>query len=136
MKTIFCRTALPGALLSALIGAVISAVLSTALLPATAQAQTPTATELLQIQQSVNTYCLGRGQGRARILCRCSAVLVSNKLASDGVAGYTENAEAIFDQAFEFCMSHEDKSFPTATSRLYQSQPAVEEYLRNLAAKP
>jgi hypothetical protein len=126
MKKIFCRTAL------------LSALLSATLLPtsAQAQAQTPTASELLLIQQSVNTYCLGRGQGRARILCRCSAVLVSNKLATEGTAGYQENAETIFDQAFESCMSHEDKSFPTTTSRLYQSQPAVEESLRSTAAKP
>lgn len=124
MKKILRRTAPLSALLSAL------------LLQPTAQAQTPTATELLQIQQSVNTYCLGRGQGRARILCRCSAVLVSNKLATEGTAGYKENAETVFDQAFEFCMSHEDKSFPTAMSRFYQSQPAVEESLRGTAAKP
>jgi hypothetical protein len=128
MKTIFCRTALLGTLLSAL--------LSATLLPTSAQAQTPTVSELLLIQQSVNTYCLGRGQGRARILCRCSAVMVSNKLATEGTAGYQENAETIFDQAFESCMSHEDKSFPTTTSRLYQSQPAVEESLRSTAAKP
>lgn len=132
MNNIFYRTALPSALLSAVLGTVLSA----ALLPATAQAQTATASELLRVQQSVNTYCLERGQGRARILCRCSAVLVSNKLASEGMAGYTENPEAIFNQAFESCMSNEDKSFPAATSRLYQSQTAVEEYLRNIATKP
>lgn len=124
MKKIFCKTGLPGLLLSA------------ALLHTNALAQTPTINELLLIQQTVNTHCLARGQGRARILCRCSAVLVSNKLAVEGTAGYKENPEAMFDQAFESCMSHEDKSFPATTSRLYQSQPAVEESLRSTAAKP
>ncbi len=124
MKKIFCMSTTPYALLIAL------------LLQTPAQAQTPTADELLLIQKSVNTHCLARGQGRARILCRCSAVLVSNKLAVEGTAGYKENPEAMFDQAFESCMSNEDKSFPTAMSRFYQSQPAVEESLRPTAAKP
>lgn len=119
MKKIFCLTTL----------------LSAMLLQTAAQAETPTVSELLLIQQSVNTYCLGRGQGRARTLCRCSAVVVSNKLAIEGTAGYKENLEALFDQAFESCMSHEDKSFPTTTSRLYQSQPAAEESLLRPTAK-
>jgi hypothetical protein len=100
------------------------------------QAETPGASELLLIQQSVNTQCLARGQGRARMLCRCAAVLVSNKLAAEGTAGYQENAEAIFEQAFEFCMSSEDRAFTTSTAKLYQSQPAAEESLRKSAVKP
>jgi hypothetical protein len=100
------------------------------------QAQVPTANELLLIQRSVNTHCLARGQGRARMLCRCAAVLVSNKLATEGTAGYQENAEPIFEQAFESCMSNEDRSFTTETARHYQSQPAAEESLRKPAAKP
>ena len=114
----------------------ITALLAASLVQAPAQAQTPTVSELLQIQQAVNTLCLTRGQGRARMLCRCAAVLVSDRLVDEGTALYRDNAEALFDQAFEACMSHEDKSFPTATSRLYQSQPAVEESLRRLTAKP
>ena len=114
----------------------ITALLAASLVQAPAQAQTPTVTELLQIQQAVNTLCLNRGQGRARILCRCASVLVSEKLVVEGTAVFKDNAEALFDQAFEACMSHEDKSFPTTTSRLYQSQPAVEESLRRLTAKP
>lgn len=112
------------------------ALLIAVLPPLSAQAAPPTATELLQIQQAVNTHCLARGQGRARMLCRCAAVLVSNKLATEGTASYQDNAEALFDQSFEFCMSHEDRAFTTATARLYQSQPAAEESLRGSAAKP
>lgn len=112
------------------------ALLASSLIQLPAQAQTPTVNELLLIQQAVNTHCLARGQGRARILCRCSAVMVSNRLAAEGTAGYQENSEAVFEQAFESCINHEDKSFPATTSRLYQSQPAVEESLRGAAAKP
>jgi hypothetical protein len=70
------------------------------------------------------------------MLCRCAAVLVSNKLAAEGTAGYQENAETIFDQAFESCMSNEDRAFIASTAKLYQSQPAVEESLRKSATKP
>ena len=114
----------------------IIALLCASLTLANARAEIPNANELLLIQQSVNTHCLSRGQGRARMLCRCAAVLVSNKLANEGTAGYQENAEAVFDQAFESCMSNEDRSFTTATAKLYQSQPAVEESLRKSAPKP
>ena len=114
----------------------IIALLCISLTQADAGAQTPTVNELLLIQQSVNTYCLAKGQGRARMLCRCAAVLVSNKLAAEGTAGYQENAEAIFEQAFEFCMSSEDRAFTTSTAKLYQSQPAVEESLGKPATKP
>jgi hypothetical protein len=103
---------------------------------ANAQAQAPTVNELLLIQQSVNNQCLARGQGRARMLCRCAAVLVSNKLATDGTAGYQEKAETIFEQAFDACMNNEDRAFTAATAKLYQSQPAVEESLHKPAAKP
>ena len=103
---------------------------------ANVQAQTPTVNELLMIQQSVNNQCLARGQGRARMLCRCAAVLVSNKLATEGTAGYQEKAEPMFEQAFEACMSNEDRAFTAATAKLYQSQPAVEESLHKPAAKP
>ena len=101
-----------------------------------AQAQTPTVNELLLIQQSVNNQCLARGQGRARMLCRCAAVLISNKLATEGTAGYQEKAESMLEQAFEACMSNEDRAFTAATAKLYQSQPAVEESLRKTTAKP
>ena len=101
-----------------------------------AQAQTPTVNELLLIQQSGNTECLARRQGRARMLCRCAAVLVSNKLATEGTAGYQEKAESIFEAAFESCMSNEDRAFTAATAKLYQSQPAVEESLGKPATKP
>ena len=114
----------------------IIALLCTSLTQTTAGAQTPTANELLLIQRSVNTHCLARGQGRARMLCRCAAVLVSNKLATEGTAGYQENAEPIFEQAFESCMSNEDRSFTTETARHYQSQPAVEESLHKPSVKP
>ncbi len=110
--------------------------LCASLTQASVRADTPAASELLLIQQSVNTQCLARGQGRARMLCRCAAVLVSNKLATEGTAGYQENAEAVFNQAFESCMSNEDRAFTAATAKLYQSQPAVEESLRKSAAKP
>jgi hypothetical protein len=118
----------------------MAALLGISLLQTSVQAQTPvkppTVNDLLQIQQAVNTHCLARGQGRARILCRCAAVLVSNRLAKEGTAAYQENSEGVFDQAFESCMSNEDKSFPGTTSRLYQLQPAIEESLRGSAAKP
>lgn len=114
----------------------IIALLCASLTQTTAWAETPTVNELLMIQQSVNTQCLARGQGRARMLCRCAAVLVSNKLATEGTAGYKDNAEPIFDQAFESCMSSEDRSATASTAKLYQSQPAVEESLRQSAAKP
>ncbi len=114
----------------------IIALLCISLTQTTAGAQTPTVNELLLIQQSVNTHCLAKGQGRARMLCRCAAVLVSNKLATEGTAGYQENTEAVFDQAFESCMSSEDRSFTAGTAKLYQSQPAVEESLRKPTAKP
>ena len=100
------------------------------------QAQTPTVNELLLIQQAVNNQCLARGQGRARMLCRCAAVLVSNKLATEGTAGYQEKAEPMFEKAFESCMSNEDRAFTAATAKLYQSQPAVEESLGKPATKP
>ena len=103
---------------------------------ANAQAQTATVNELLLIQQSVNNECLARGQGRARMLCRCAAVLVSNKLATEGTAGYQEKVEPLFEAAFASCMSSEDRSFTAATAKLYQSQPAVEESLRKPTAKP
>ena len=103
---------------------------------ANAQAQTPTVSELLLIQQSVNNDCLARGQGRARMLCRCAAVLISNKLATEGTTDYQEKAEPMFEQAFEACMRNEDRAFIAATAKLYQSQPAVEESLRKPAAKP
>lgn len=118
----------------------MAALLAITALQSSVQAQTPakppTVNELLQIQQTVNSFCLARGQGRARTLCRCAAVLVSNRLATEGTAAEMENSEAIFDQAFESCMNNEDKSFPATTSRLYQSQTAIEESLRGTVAKP
>lgn len=115
------------------ITALLAASLSLTALPG--HAQTLTVNELLQLQQTVNNYCLGRGQGRARTLCRCAAVLVSDKVAAEGIAARQEDLEGVFDQAFESCMSNEDKSFPSITSRRYQSQPAAEEALRSAPAK-
>ena len=98
--------------------------------PVSVQAAAPTLSDLLQIQQSVNTACLVRGQGRARMLCRCTAVVVSNKLAAEATIDYQEQAEAMFEQSFEYCMSHEDRGFVSSTAKLYQSKPAVEESLK------
>ena len=106
------------------------------LLPVSVHAATPTLNELLQIQQSVNTTCLVRGQGRARMLCRCTAVVVSNKLAAEGTVGYQEQAETLFEQSFEYCMSHEDSGFVSSTAKLYQSNTAVEESLKGNDTKP
>lgn len=106
------------------------------LMPTSAQAATPTLSELLQIQQSVNTACLVRGQGRARMLCRCAAVVVSNKLATEGTANYVEQAETLFEQSFEYCMSNEDRGFISATAKLFQSKPAIEESLKANESKP
>jgi len=110
--------------------------LAAGLPPMSAQAATPTLSELLQIQQSVNTACLVRGQGRARMLCRCTAVVVSNKLAAEGTADYQEQAEALYEQSFEYCMAHEDRGFVSSTSKLYQSKTAVEESLKGNDTKP
>lgn len=101
-----------------------------------AQAATPTLSELLQIQQSVNTACLVRGQGRARLLCRCAAVVVSHKLAAEGTTNYVEQAETLFEQSFEYCMANEDRGFIAATAKLFQSKPAVEEFLKANETKP
>ena len=100
------------------------------------QAAAPTLSELLQIQQSVNTACLVRGQGRARMLCRCTAVVVSNKLAVEGTVGYQEQAETLYEQSFEYCMAHEDRGFVSSTAKLYQSKKAVEESLKGNDTKP
>ena len=100
------------------------------------QAAAPTLSELLQIQQSVNTACLVRGQGRARMLCRCTAVVVSNKLAVEGTVGYQEQAETLYEQSFEYCMAHEDRGFVSGTAKLYQSKTAVEESLKGNDTKP
>jgi hypothetical protein len=105
-------------------------------LPCDVQAAPPTQGDLLQIQQSVNTQCLVQGQGRARMLCRCAAVVVSNKLAVEGTADYQAQPDAMLEQAFEFCMAHEDRGFVTATAKLYQSKTAVEESLRVNETKP
>lgn len=113
----------------------MTALLAAGMPPLSVQAATPTLNELLQIQQSVNTLCLARGQGRARMLCRCAAVVVSNKLTAEGTACYQEQAEALFEQSFEFCMAHEDRGFISATARLYQSKPAAEESLRDNETK-
>ena len=98
-------------------------------------ASVPTLNELLQIQQSVNSLCLLRGQGRARILCRCAAVVVSNKLAIEGAADYQKQSEILFEQSFEFCMAHEDMGFISATAKLYQSKAAIEESLKSNETK-
>ena len=98
-------------------------------------ASVPTLNEMLQIQQSVNSLCLVRGQGRARILCRCAAVVVSNKLAIEGAYDYQQQSEILFEQSFEFCMSHEDKGFISATAKLYQSKAAIEESLKGNETK-
>jgi len=95
-----------------------------------ALAAPPTLNDLLQIQQSVNAACLVRGQGRARMLCRCAAVVVSNKLATEGTANYVEQAEILFEPSFEFCTAHEDRGFISATAKLFQSKPAIEESLK------
>ncbi len=100
------------------------------------QAAAPTLSELLQIQQSVNTACLVRGQGRARMLCRCTAVVVSNKLAVEGTVGYQEQAETLYEQSFEYCMAQEDRGFVSGTAKLYQSKTAVEESLKGNDTKP
>lgn len=113
----------------------IASVLLASLYPLPGQAQALSVTELLQLQQTVNNHCLGRGQGRARTLCRCAAVLVSDKVVAEGISARQENLEAVFDQAFESCMNNEDKSFPAITSRRYQSQPAAEEALRGAATR-
>ncbi|MEI6483693.1 MAG: hypothetical protein WCO62_09760 [Betaproteobacteria bacterium] len=110
--------------------------LAAGLPPMSAQAATPTLSELLQIQQSVNTACLVRGQGRARMLCRCTAVVVSNKLAAEGTADYQEQAETLYEQSFEYCMAHEDRGFVSSTAKLYQSKTAVEESLKGNDTKP
>jgi hypothetical protein len=110
--------------------------LAAGLPPMSAQAATPTLSELLQIQQSVNTTCLVRGQGRARMLCRCTAVVISNKLAAQGTAGYQEQAETLYEQSFEYCMAHEDRGFVSGTAKLYQSKTAVEESLKANDTKP
>jgi hypothetical protein len=105
-------------------------------LPVSALATPPTMSELLQIQQNVNTACLVRGQGRARMICRCAAVVVSNKLATEGTLNYPERAEALFVDSFEFCTGHEDRGFISATAKLFQSKTAVEESLQGVVAKP
>lgn len=105
-------------------------------LPVTALATPPTMSELLQIQQSVNTACLVRGQGRARMICRCAAVVVSHKLASEGTSNYQEQADALFEESFEFCTGNEDRGFISATAKLFQSKTAVEESLRAAETKP
>lgn len=96
----------------------------------------PAMSDLLKVQQSVHSMCLLRGQGRARMLCRCAAVVVSQKLAVEGTDGYQAQPEAMFEQAFEVCTGHEDKGFVTATAKLYQSKSAVEELLRAGEPKP
>ena len=106
------------------------ALIAVGVVPLCAHAAQPSLGELLQIQQSTNTLCLVRGQGRARMLCRCAAVVVSNKLAIEGTADYQEQPEAVFEEAFEFCMGHEDKGFIASTAKLFQSKTAAEEFLR------
>jgi hypothetical protein len=105
-------------------------------LPTSAMATPPTMSELLQVQQSVNTACLVRGQGRARMICRCAAVVVSNKLATEGISNYPERAEALFEESFEFCTGHEDRGFISSTAKLFQSKTAVEESLQGNSVKP
>jgi len=101
-----------------------------------AHAEPPSLGDLLKIQQSVNSMCLIRGQGRARMLCRCAAVVVSQKVAVEGAGGFQAQPEAMFEQAFEACTAHEDKGFFTATAKLYQSKSAIEESLRANEPKP
>jgi|GEM_PF-4088914 hypothetical protein len=104
--------------------------------PVSVHAATPTLSELLQIQQSVNTTCLVRGQGRARMLCRCAAVVVSNKLAAQDAIDYQEQAETLFEQSFEYCKTHEDRGFVSSTAKLYQFKSTIEESLKGNDLKP
>ncbi len=113
-----------------------TAMLASLCMATSAQPQSPKLSELLQIQQSVNTACLVRGQGRARMICRCAAVVVSNKLATEGISNYPERAEALFEESFEFCTGHEDRGFISSTAKLFQSKTAVEEMLQGNSVKP
>lgn len=98
--------------------------------PGMVSCETASVNALLAIQQNINTQCLARSQGRARILCRCAAVVATKKIAIEGLDAFNKDAQAWSDQAYEHCSNNEDHGYVMETARLYQSQTSIEQLLQ------
>ena len=99
--------------------------------PAVVFCETISVNSLLSIQQNINTQCLAKSQGRARILCRCTAVIATKKIAVEGLAAFNQDPQAFSDQAYKHCSTSDDHGYVMETARLYQSQTNIEQILQN-----
>ena len=100
----------------------------------TVHAQTPAKAlsidDLLKVQDSIHKSCLEVMQGRGRLICKCTAVIVGEAVVKSGLEALKTDFDPMFEKAFEQCRNNEDSTFAIATSKLFQSRTAVEATIR------
>ena len=80
----------------------------------TVQAQTPAKAlsidDLLKVQDSINKSCLEVMQGRGRLICKCTAVIVGEAVVKSGLEALKTDFDPMFEKAFEQCRNNEDST--------------------------